>query len=230
MSNRQSARIPNGPPRRERQRARVDQHRPLFANNRGYRRFGGGALACIFAFVLTACGSSTSGGATGDDQANMFGQTSAAERAENQASGGTNSAPSQAGVEPRIGMIEIDGTRHDLTIKRCVTMAGIIGSGADVNEPDQFSVEFSFLSGETAVELRQKDPYIEWVSGPSVVEGVFSLPDDIDAADIVIINYDVADNGRNVAGEARFIERDGAGKIAGEPSLGTFSFSCPEQG
>lgn len=80
------------------------------------------------------------------------------------------------------------------------------------------------------VQLDSEDPYLQWVSGPSLFEGC-NLPAKIDAATIDITGYDIGDDGQGVAGDARFVELNAAlGGTPSESSLGTFSFSCPPQG
>jgi hypothetical protein len=141
------------------------------------------------------------------------------------------------------GFIEIGDLRHDLTVTRCIQLFGAIGGSAEsVTEPDNVEVTFDFSPDDWrerpasegweengSITLRSEEPYLQWETGPSLLE-LYNLPAGIEAAAIDITTFDIDDTGSSVQGEAVFLEIvsiiTGA---AAEPTTGTFAFSCPDE-
>jgi hypothetical protein len=156
-------------------------------------------------------------------------------------SGGGDSG--SAGGAAGTGFIQIGDVRHDLTVGRCINLFGAIGGdAASVTEPDNVEVSFDFSPDDWqerpasegweengSVTLRSEEPYLQWETGPSLIE-LFNLPAGLDPAAIDITSFDIDDSGRSVQGEAIFIEvtalLTGAEVV---PTPGTFAFSCPEE-
>lgn len=150
-------------------------------------------------------------------------------------------APESGGGDAGTGMIEFGDIRHDLTIIRCVAMAGAIAADAvSVSEPDNVDVDFSFSpedwqernasEGWTetgTVRLDIDDPYQQWVSGAGSLEG-FNLPAGATATDFEITAIDISDDGQSARGEATFVEVNALltdGDYVATP--GSFEFTCP---
>ena len=149
---------------------------------------------------------------------------------------------SGGGGDAGTGTIEIGDLRHDLTITRCVTLAGAIAADAvSVSEPDNIDVSFSFSpedwkerdasEGWTetgTVRLDSDDPYQQWESGAGSFEG-FNLPAGTTATDFDITALDISDDGQSARGEGIFVEINallGGGDAA--PTPGSFEFTCPQ--
>ena len=108
----------------------------------------------------------------------------------------TPPAPSGSNAAAGTGTITIGDLSHELTIIRCVAIAGAIGADAvSVSEPDNVDVNFSFSpenwqdrpasEGWTetgTARLDVDDPYQQWESGPSLLE-VFNLPNPNDSCE-----------------------------------------------
>ena len=141
------------------------------------------------------------------------------------------------------GVIVIGDLRHDLTIVRCVTLAGAIGADAvSVSEPDNVDVSFSFSpedwqerdpqEGWTdtgTVRLNSDDPYQQWEAGASAFDGL-NLPEGTTADDFDITSLDISDDSQSAQGEANFVEIN-AMFADGEavPTPGSFEFTCPQE-
>ena len=153
----------------------------------------------------------------------------------------TPPAPSGSNAAAGTGTITIGDLSHELTIIRCVAIAGAIGADAvSVSEPDNVDVNFSFSpenwqdrpasEGWTetgTARLDVDDPYQQWESGPSLLE-VFNLPAGFNAADFDIITLDIADDGQSASGTANFVEINSllsGGDVM--KATGTFAFTCP---
>lgn len=137
------------------------------------------------------------------------------------------------------GFIQIGDLRHELTVKRCITMAGALGGQAtSSDQPDNVSVSFDFSPQDWklrpasegweetgSVTLRSKEPYLQWSSGPSGFDG-FNLQG-IDPATLDITALEISADGRSARGQARFL--DVQGLMRGEANVvdGNFEFSCP---
>lgn len=191
------------------------------------RPFVGGVLVLMLA--LAACGSSDS------DDASERGDTSDDETTQ---PGGATDAPAGGTGE---GRIEIGDVSYDLEVNRCVTMfSAVSGDATAVSEPDNVEVSFDFSPEDWAerdasegwsengsVRLDVEDPYTQWVTGNSVLEG-YNAPDGVDLNALDITSYDISDDGQSITGEAQFIELNAMlSGTATEPTAGTFSFSCP---
>lgn len=178
----------------------------------------------LLAFALASCG----------------GNTSAPEASSADHSATTHQTGSQAAIgSTGKGFIQIGELRHDLTVKRCMTMAGALGGqAAGSDQPDNISVSFDFSPQgwkqrpasegweETgSVTLRSKEPYLQWSSGPSTVDG-FNLKG-IDPATLDITALEISTDGRSARGQARFLDVEGL--MRGEANVvdGRFEFSCP---
>ena len=203
--------------------------------------------------VLTACGGDDDAApadaadsrASQDDAAAPADGSDAAESPDETAAAGEAVAdPSSTSSfgEPGTGMIEIGDLRHELTVTRCVSMAGAMGGDAvSVSEPDNVSISFSFSpedwqdrnasegwSETGSVRLDNDEPYLQWATGISSFEG-FNLPDGIAAADLDITAIDISDDGRSARGEAMFAEVNSlftGGDVL--TATGSFEFTCPD--
>ena len=143
--------------------------------------------------------------------------------------------------EPGTGFIEVGDQRHELNVRRCLSMFGALsGSAVSASEPDNVSVTFEFSPvdwrardasdgwEETGtVRVRSDDPYNQWETGPSAVE-MYNLGG-LDPESLDITSLEIAPNGRSARGEAAFIEMRAV--MAGTPEAvpGAFEFSCPPQ-
>jgi hypothetical protein len=139
------------------------------------------------------------------------------------------------------GIVEIDGTRFDVTVIDCIDLAGALGGRFEgVDEPDNVRGDFSFSPDDWesrdasegweepgSVTLRVEDPYLQWETGASLVEG-YNLPDGVSADEIVVSSFDIDEQALSVRGKATFFEVNSlfAGS-ATEPAYGTFEFNCP---
>lgn len=139
------------------------------------------------------------------------------------------------------GTITVGDVTHELTITRCVAMAGAIGADAvSVSEPDNVSADFSFSpedwqdrpasEGWTetgTVRLDSDDPYLQWESGASTFE-FFNLPAGVSATDYDITSLDISDDGQSASGTANFVEINTLlGGTDTTPIPGSFAFTCP---
>lgn len=139
------------------------------------------------------------------------------------------------------GFVEIDGTRFDVTVIDCIDLAGALGGRFEgVDEPDNVRGDFSFSPDDWesrdasegweepgSVTLRVEDPYLQWETGASLVEG-YNLPGGVSADEIVVSSFDIDEQALSVQGNATFFEVNSlfAGS-ATEPAAGTFEFNCP---
>jgi len=121
-------------------------------------------------------------------------------------------------------------------------LAGALSANAvSVGEPDNIDVNFEFSpedwrernasEGWTetgSVRLDSEDPYQQWMSGMSSLEG-FNLSDGSTAADFDIATIDISDDGQSARGAATFIDINAL--ISGGdavPTTGSFEFTCPQ--
>ena len=197
--------------------------------------------------VSMSCGGSDSTPSADDTPAaEPSGASSPADEADapidDEADAPTESAASSSNSAAGTGTITIGDLSHELTMLRCVTMAGAISAdGVSVSEPDNVDVSFSFSpedwrdrptsQGWTetgTARLDVDEPYEQWESGASVFEG-FTLPAGTTAADFDITALDISDDGQSASGEATFVEINallGVGDPV--PTPGSFAFTCPE--
>ena len=192
-----------------------------------------GAIAIALMLGLAACGSGSSDGAKDVVDGDKATQTTKA--------GGAKDSPAASKGGTGKGTIQIGDVKHDLTITRCMDLAGAIGGAAvSVSEPENVKVSFEFPPEDweqrdksegwtdmATVRFDSEEPYMQWSAGPTAVEGL-NLPDGIKAEDMVITHVDIADDGQSVTGEGQFLDVNAifAGKEA-KVASGTFSFSCP---
>ncbi len=142
------------------------------------------------------------------------------------------------------GLIQIGDQQFDLTVTRCITMAGALGGDAvGAVDPGNLQASFTFSpegwqerdasegwSEDGDIGLDSDEPYFLWETGQSSFEGL-NLPGGLDPTMLDITSYDIADDGQSVRGEAMFIELNEmlAGTML-EPIAGSFEFSCPPAG
>lgn len=178
----------------------------------------------LLAFTLASCGGNTS--------------APEASSADHSATTRPTESPATIGTSGT-GFIQIGDLRHELTVRRCMTMAGALGGQATgTDQTDNIRVNFDFSPqdwkrrpasegwDETgSVTLRSEEPYLQWSSGPSAVDG-FNLQG-IDPTSLDITALEISADGRSARGKARFL--DVQRLMRGEANVvdGSFEFVCP---
>lgn len=151
----------------------------------------------------------------------------------------SESAENASFGKPGTGFIKLGDLQHDLTVRRCITMAGALGGDAvSTDEPGNFKVRFDFSPAnwrkrpgsegwEEAGTIRvdSKTPYKQWESGLSAVSG-YNLGG-IDPATLDITALEISGNGRSARGEARFLDVGALMQGSASTVTGSFALTCP---
>ncbi len=211
------------------------------------------AAAFALGVLIAACGSDEEANVSDSDDVAPVSDAAAEETDAPDAVNDTDPASSDADEpaaavddgaaagEAGTGFVEIDSTQFDLTVVDCIDLAGALGGRFEgVDEPDNVRGDFSFSPDDWesrdasegweepgTITVRVEDPYLQWETGASLVEG-YNLPDGVTADEIVVSSFDIDEQARSVEGTATFFEVNSlfAGS-ATEPSAGTFEFNCP---